>query len=209
MENWKAVKIPGDDRFDGFYLVSDSGKVMTTTTRAGWPAGLVMKPSLRGGKEGKRYPSVRLIGRIPEGSNRGPQKMVYLHILVAQAWVKKPRHGRALLEVEHINQDKLDCSAGNLMWINHSKNMLRSYQFSTRPRALTASIVLEARGLYSTGEHTYRELAEKYSVNWKTLREAIMGKTWAWLKDEATPCAQYAAHDLAGKRTNGYGVWCR
>jgi transposase len=55
---------------------------------------------------------------------------------------------------------------------------------------LTEEIVVTARKRYASQTATIEQMAKEYMVSYETLRRAIHGLTWAWLKEEAYEAEQ-------------------
>lgn len=99
-EIWRDV-----DGYDGKYQVSNCGRVRSFK----YKMPRIMKLAVL--KVG--YPSVHLqLG--------GKSKLMYIHRLVAQAFVDNPE-GKP--QINHINGDKTDNHAENLEWCTRSENM--------------------------------------------------------------------------------------
>lgn len=105
MEIWKEVY-----GYDTLYEVSNLGRVRTKRDHAiGYtPEYRFVTPR----DNGKGYLAFNF-------HIRGLQRTVYLHRLVAIAFVDNPL---GLTEVNHINEDKTDCRAINLEWCTHAYN---------------------------------------------------------------------------------------
>ena len=101
MEEWRAVK-----GFEQFYLVSNEGHVFSRRS------GKILKPVLRNGNHGSRYLGVDLFGDTY-------RKSVYIHRLVAEAFVDKPDGCTC---VNHIDENKQNNKASNLEWCTLAYN---------------------------------------------------------------------------------------
>lgn len=99
MEQWKQIIIDGEK---WNYEVSNCGNVRNSQ-------GLVLKPRLTKN------------GYLQVGINKnGKRKVVYVHRLVAIAFIPNPNE---LPEVNHMSEVKTDNSVENLEWISHVDNM--------------------------------------------------------------------------------------
>ena len=104
------------EEFNGSYQVSDSGQVRNTKS------GIVLKQHYAGSTV--KYPIVVLCN----GSHSGKKKYTrrYVHRLVANAFVPNPNNKP---EVNHIDSNPFNNSAGNLEWVTHSENMRHANKF--------------------------------------------------------------------------------
>ncbi len=129
MTYWKDVA-----GYEGLYLVSNEGDVLSlsrdicTKNKSGaikvHRKAKLLKPHLRG-KNGLMYPAVTL-------SKDGKSVAYSVHRLVAQAFVPNPK---GLKEVNHKDENVLNCHADNLEWCDHQYNIdysksKRVYQYS-------------------------------------------------------------------------------
>lgn len=103
VEVWKDV--PG---YEGIYLVSNFGNVCSL--KRGKRTQLKKPVQF---SRGKLYPSVCLL-------KDGKQKRVYVHRLVALAFIENPN---LYNEVDHINGDESFNHVSNLRWCTHTQNM--------------------------------------------------------------------------------------
>lgn len=101
-EIWKDIEgyeglyqISNHGRIKSF-LESKSGKILSATNKTGW------------------YVSVRL-------AKNGALKTGRIHKLVAGAFIPNPTHGS---EIHHIDGNRQNNRADNLMWITHKEHML-------------------------------------------------------------------------------------
>ena len=160
MEEW--IDVPG---YEGLYQVSNLGQVKSM--RKGRT--LSQNP-VRGG-----YLRVCL-------SKDGKSKGVYVHQLVADAFIGH-RDG---LEVNHIDGDKRNNQVTNLEWVTRSENIKHSYKYLGRvspakgkriAEKLSADDVMDIR----RSNESEQTLAERYGVNWRTIRNTRTGKAYSYL----------------------------
>jgi hypothetical protein len=107
MEKWKEVF-----GYDILYEVSDEGRVRTRYSRT---SGYTEEyREVRPTDNGNGY--LRF-----NWKTNGVQKTVYLHKLVASAFLENKRN---LSEVNHKNENKYDNRAENLEWCTHKENCM-------------------------------------------------------------------------------------
>lgn len=99
--------------FEGWYEVSDLGRVRRLRTRSRLNAPLVLAPFLCSGG----YLMVTL------RTDRG-DKARLVHRLVAAAFIGEPPVGH---EVNHLDGVKVHCASSNLEYATHSENMKHAY----------------------------------------------------------------------------------
>lgn len=104
-EIWKDIK-----EFEGIYKVSNLGRIKSLV-RGGTNGGIITF------KERHRYLRARLW-------KNGVVKTIGVHRLVAQAFIPNPNK---LVEINHIDGNKLNNVATNLEWVTHSENMIHAY----------------------------------------------------------------------------------
>ncbi len=144
------------------YRVGDDGSVQSLR-RGVWVA---LKPS-------GKYPQVHL----GKGNPR------YVHHLVLEAF-----HGPCPpgLECCHEDGNRFNNRAANLRWDTHASNiadkrMHGTAQFGeTHPGArLTEALVRHLRVRHRAGGCTYTSLGRELGLGWCTIRDAVLGITWA------------------------------
>ena len=130
IEDWKDI--PG---YEGLYVVSNNGRVMNVRS------GRV----LRG--------IVNNLGYIMVGlSKSGKVKMISVHRLVAEAFIKNPDN---LREVNHKDEDKSNNNVDNLEWCD------RKYNVNYGSRMDKVRKTKELRG-YWTGVSKTKDYHKKY-----------------------------------------------
>lgn len=108
-EIWKDVV-----GYEGFYQVSNLGRVKSIIGRKGFPAGYIAKNSV--GNNG--YPRVAL-------SIYGESKFYSVHRLVATAFIPNPD---SKPQVNHKNGIKTDNRVENLEWVTSQENCVHAYR---------------------------------------------------------------------------------
>ena len=108
-EIWKDV-----DGYEGIYMVSNKGRVKSLERRV-WnytKRSRILHPV----DNGHSYLSVSM-----SGENGKRQKHVYIHILVAKAFIPNPRKCE---QVNHKDFDKANNCVENLEWVTSKENKL-------------------------------------------------------------------------------------
>ena len=166
-EEWRDVV-----GLEGYYAISNLGRVKNIATGKKRRAGHVLKPSLNGG-----YPQV-MMSRDYHCTTRK------IHVLVAAAFLGPCPLGS---EPNHIDRNRANNRVGNLEYLTHRENVQHSIDNFTaaKPRGerqhlakLTEAKVRHIRHLVALG-FTYREIQSKfYAVDITTLHSAATRKTW-------------------------------
>lgn len=160
MEQWKKITDYPN------YSVSNQGQVRNDVT------GRILKQSRVGG-----YSMIGL-------REKGMHKMIYVHRLVAFAFVENPEN---YTEVNHINAIKSDNRAENIEWCSRAHNMRHAYAHNlihlkrgqeSSVAKLTEQDVLEIRNLRSQG-YTLMKLTEIFNVGLTAIYNITIRKTWS------------------------------
>jgi len=130
-EEWRPVV-----GYEGWYEVSSQGRVRRAAPGKGTHIGYVLKPRM-----GWHYFTVglRRLGY--------PQRMVFIHRLVAEAFLGGPPPG---FEANHKDGDKLNNRPGNLEWVTPSQNCRH---------ALANGLSVPARGEQKTSQAKLSDVA--------------------------------------------------
>ena len=162
-ERWRDV--PG---YEGRYIVSDHGNMWSV---------LAWKP-LRHHLDRHGRPSVKL-------SRNYHRRATYVSSLVLEAFTGPRPDGK---ECSHLDGDPLNNHISNLVWETREENMARKLEHGTLPwgerqwmSKLTKSDVRGVRRRLARGE-SYTSIGRKYGVNYQTIRDIRLGKTWRHLK---------------------------
>ena len=105
-EVWKDIK-----GFEGFYKISNTGKVRSLPRNGTKKDGSILKPSTYTG-----YAIVSL-------QKNGETSYKRVHTLVAEAFIPNPDNKR---EVNHIDGNKTNNNVKNLEWCTSSENQLHA-----------------------------------------------------------------------------------
>lgn len=164
IEEWRWV--PG---YEGLYMVSSLGNVMSQRSGKGSSPMSILKPSI--GNSG--YLQVVLRGN-------GKSKNVMIHRMVAVAFIPNYDHKE---QVNHIDGDKTNNCVQNLEWVSRSENMLHAYRelgFDVSGRRKTAKKLTREQilDIYHSSE-TGRALASKYNISDTMVYAIKNGKSWS------------------------------
>lgn len=174
-EKWMIVSVAEN------YEVSDFGHVKNKTT------GTVLKPYRSA--SGTGYCMVDLIDYSTGKRNKIKS---LIHRLVALAFIPPVDDKN---HVNHKDGDKLNNNKTNLEWVNRSENMLHAFDKGLNHRGskhgiskLTEQQVTEIKHLLINKKKRshpyYQEIADRYSVDRKTVESIHKQKTWKEIKSE-------------------------
>lgn len=144
------------------------------------------------GKKRKLIPAISKRGKgylYVSISDNGRVKKYYVHQLVAKAFISNPE---SKIEVNHIDCNTMNNHVSNLEWATHSENIKHAWGSGmmdhriTNPNRgesmynsrLTEQDVVSIRGVYNTGDTSYREIANDYGVAYSTIQSIINRKSW-------------------------------
>lgn len=167
------------------YIVRPDGTIWSCTNWRGIGLRmLVPNPNKYG------YLKVRCV--LPNGKRKG----IYVHKLVAEAFLEKPD---GCTQLRHLNGNRIDNRAENLRWGTakenaddreshgttardahhgmHTRPESRRYGERTNLAKLTADQVTEIRKLRSNGAKC-KDLAVQYGVRIETISSIVNGRTW-------------------------------
>lgn len=165
-EKWRWV-----DGYEGLYMVSDHGNVMSTPPiklRTGPSNGILLKQSI--GTDG--YLHVVL-------SNHSVTTTQSVHRLVAESFISCPDRS---FQVNHIDGNKKNNCLSNLEWVTQSQNTLHAYEnglmSKDSTKKLTPFQIREIR------KHRYpdTEYARRFGVSKSAIRFARIGLTYKGVK---------------------------
>lgn len=112
----------------------------------------------------------------------GTREKQYLHRLIAEAF-----HGEcpAGMVCCHIDGDRKNNSAANLMWATQSENNLHKRAHGTAPvgdknpmARLTWAAVQEMRDVRAREGLAFSEIASRFDVSTMTAYRAVVGQSW-------------------------------
>jgi hypothetical protein len=116
-------------------------------------------------------------------SNKGSKTTYLVHRLVAEQYLSNPYN---LLQVNHIDGNKLNNKTSNLEWVNASTNIVHSfstglsdYSGSKNGRSkLTESDVIQIKQLLSQGIKN-KEIADKFSISKSVICDIQHKRKWS------------------------------
>ncbi|MBW0161809.1 MAG: NUMOD4 motif-containing HNH endonuclease [Sediminibacterium sp.] len=102
-------------------------------------------------------------------SNKGKDSTVYVHRLLAYAFIKNIENKPF---VNHINGNKLDNTISNLEWVTHSENMKHAYKLGLVKKISCKKVIN-----LCTGEvfNSIREAAAFHNMNYNTFKNMLYG----------------------------------
>lgn len=111
-EVWKDVA-----GYEGYYQISDSGKVRSLDRIVIRADGVIQ---IRKGREKRQYKDKDGYMKV-KLSKGGVDKSVFVHKIVASAFLESPDYSSA--EVNHIDFDRSNNAASNLEYVSHQENI--------------------------------------------------------------------------------------
>lgn len=161
------VPVPG---LEDLFLVSEEGRV--------WSVRSHRELTQRVGSSGYLEVSTTVKPRV--------SKTYRVHRLVALAFLPNPDD---LPLIHHVDNDKTNCHASNLVWSTWKQNAILAGQAGSMTRAtgedhpdakLTEPTVRFLRRTYTPGCPFYgaRALARAYEVSHSTILAAVSGRSW-------------------------------
>ncbi len=115
--------------------------------------------------------------------HEGQHRQCLVHRMVAYVFIGDPPKGKNL--VCHIDDNKLNNVADNLVWGDNSDNMRhmvehrRSLVGSKNPRALLDDVKVQTiRKLYGEGSYSQVELAATFGIDQTIVSRVVNRKSW-------------------------------
>ena len=125
------------------YIIYPDGKVVNSET------GKILKSN----NNGKGHLKHHLI-------IDGKRKVMYVHRLVAELYVKKPRK-RHCNQVNHIDGDKSNNHKDNLEWMTNGENQIHAHKTGLKPKAKLNKMEVQ---FIRRSKKDVKILAEKFRV---------------------------------------------
>ena len=172
IEEWKDIH-----DYDGFYQISNFGRVKTT---GGWCGSVKRKESIRSitfTKDG--YAKIRL-------NHKGKDKTYRVHRLVAEHFIPNPENKST---VNHIDGDKTNNHVDNLEWADRSEQMIHAYKMGLKTSRvgsdnsnakLTPEEIREIRKTYVKQSKEFGTIAlgKKYGVTNRVIGLIVKGDSY-------------------------------
>jgi hypothetical protein len=149
----KPINIKGYEN----YSITKDGRIFNTTDTRG---NILDTP-----RELKSYPNKNTTYRTSVIRNNHIPKAVYIHRLVAEAYIEKPSDLH--IEVNHKNLNKLDNRVENLEWVTKARNREHMHEIYGR----LADTILRNEQLIRIGKKVYeitqdlQDVADIWNVN--------------------------------------------
>ena len=172
LERWKDI-----EGFDGAYQVSTWGNVRSVdryvSAKNGskrFSRGKMLKPTLRSG-----YYSVNL-------SKDGVFKFYNIHLLVARAFIPKPKSDEGLV-LNHIDEDPLNNYVENLEWITHKANLNHGTAILRKSKMIEGldrdgNIVVQFNKMIDADAAGYNRRVISRIINGKRTNNEFKGLYW-------------------------------
>lgn len=165
---WRPVK-----GYEGRYEVSDTGVVRSLDFDRPYRG---QKPRKHKGRVLKKYYNEHTGYFCVSLSDGHTSKRFYLHRILADAFVDKPKSDKRLC-VDHKDGDKLNNEISNLEWVTHGENNRRAYQQGLKVGPLRKLSDKDVLYIRST-DKSCSQLAREFGMDIKSIWNARVGKTY-------------------------------
>ncbi|MBP3619849.1 MAG: HNH endonuclease [Clostridia bacterium] len=153
-EIWKEIR-----NYEGLYMISSYGKVKSLGNNK-TKKEKILKPQ----KNKNGYLKVCLY-------SNGKMKQLYVHRLVAEAFIPNPNN---LTQLNHKSEIKTQNNVDNLEWCTYEYNN----NYGTRNKRMSQSLKGEKNGMY--GKHHSEKSIRKMSEAKKGEKNPNYGKRWSY-----------------------------
>ena len=153
IEKWKDIA-----GYEGFYLVSDMGRVKSLWGGRDAQSGKILKQTLH------RAPYLKVIL-----AKNGVHKNHSIHQLVAMAFLKNPSKKK---EVNHLNGDPTDNRVVNLEWTTRKENADHAHAIGKYHHAPKCPVICVNNGLWFESQ---KEAARELKICPKKVNNCIRG----------------------------------
>ena len=138
------------------------------------------------------YREVELSGNLRYKNGNIIRYKVKVHRMVAELFVEKPKR-EAILEVNHLDNDRMNSRWDNLEWITHKENVQysisqnRNYILKCKGEdnihaKLKEKDIIQIRNMYKNN-FTVKEINKIYSnVSYNSILNIVKYRTWKTLK---------------------------
>ena len=174
-EEWRAV-----DGFDGYYEVSDHGRIRT------WKDKGARRPIRRAEAPHLMRPAPNANGYLQTSLHHaGHRRVAAIHVLVAEVFIGPRPAGQV---VRHYDGNQLNNQISNLRYGTRKENAADSLRHGTfalgevnGKSKLTQPQVIEIKALLREGG-TRRGIAEMFGVTHSAINSIASGESWSWLE---------------------------
>lgn len=147
--------------YEGLYKVSNKGEILSIKRKGNWRGDHLMIPQ----DNGYGYPQVCM-------SKNGKNKTEKVHQIVAKAFIPNPEH---LTEINHIDEDKWNCSVNNLEWCSRQYNV----NYGTRTQRTSKKVAMYSMNMEFIREYnSIREACRENNMKSPgSVSNALKGKS--------------------------------
>lgn len=174
MERWKAVK-----GYEGYYEVSDFGRVRRVGSASGTQTGRLLKPTTIYYDTGGRKPYLCAVVSLSKDSQ---VRRFRLSRLVSETFYGPCPKG---IQVNHKDGNPLNNELSNLEYATNRDNALHASKMGLlvhgedhQGAKITEQDVLDIREAVARGTSTYENLMQHYGLNKSTIWAIVYHRTW-------------------------------